>query len=141
MAITYPDSSTLTYLTGADSFRTWMNTTNNLIYTLSANTVTVGGNAIGTFTIGNATSVATSLLICNKVFANLTVFNVSSLASFGANVTVNALNTSSAVGTPIIENGGAAASILTVSPGALFTNSTFAGTLRNGGGAGTLALT
>jgi microcystin-dependent protein len=91
MAITYPDSSTLTYLTGADSFRTWMNTTNNLIYTLSANTVTVGGNAIGTFTIGNATSTATSLLICDKVFANLSVFNVSSLASFGANVTVNAL--------------------------------------------------
>ena len=91
MAITYPDSSTLTYLTGADSFRTWMNTTNNLIYTLSANTVTVGGNAIGTFTIGNTTSTATSLLICNKVFANLSVFNVSSIASFGANVTVNAL--------------------------------------------------
>jgi microcystin-dependent protein len=91
MAITYPDSSTLTYLTGADSFRTWMNTTNDLIYTLSANTVTVGGDAIGTFTIGNASSTETSLLICNKVFANLSVFNVSSLASFGANVTVNAL--------------------------------------------------
>ena len=91
MAITYPDSSTLTYLTGADSFRTWMNTTNSIIYTLLANTVTVGGNAIGAFTIGNSSHTSTSLLICNKVFANLTTFGVNSIASFGANVTVNAL--------------------------------------------------
>ncbi|MEI6235346.1 MAG: autotransporter-associated beta strand repeat-containing protein, partial [Planctomycetota bacterium] len=91
----------------------------------------------GTFTIGNATAlgpVATAALAFGPNSTGLVRLNA-------LNVTVNALNTSSPVGTPIIENGGAAASILTVSPGALFTNSTFAGTLRNGGGAGTLALT
>ena len=56
----------------------------------------------------------------------------------GNNVTISSLTTNANVGTPVVQNGNATPAMLTVSNSAA---NTFAGTLQNGPGGGTLGLT
>ena len=78
-------------LSTANTFRQWLATTNVIIGLLNSNTVIVGGDAIGAFTIGNTSHTGSSLSINGgKTVANLSGVFLTGNATFGANVTVNA---------------------------------------------------
>jgi fibronectin-binding autotransporter adhesin len=80
----------------------------------------------------------TALHSTNAVAFGASAPSTAGLQLNGHSVTIGALSTNAAPGTPFIENANAAGGVLTVSQA---TNSTFAGVLRNGTGGGTLGLT
>ena len=78
-----------------DTFRSWIARTNNVIDLMNSNTMVVGGEAIGAFTLGNTTHTGSSLTVngntsVGKLLANMSGLFLSANVSIGANTTVNA---------------------------------------------------
>jgi autotransporter-associated beta strand protein len=98
-------------------------------------------NYLGTSSIdGGTVRMGSPTALGSATSANVT-FGASSsgkLQIFGNNVTLIGLNTNATPGTAVLENGGAAANTLTLNNASA---NTFAGTLQDGSGGGTLALT
>ena len=124
-------------LATSDTFRSWLARTNTVIDLINSNTVVVGGEAIGAFTIGNTTDTTSSLTIAGgKSVANLSGLFLTGNTTAGANVTVNSsslLFTISSNATLLQSVGGTFvnASALTVNStatvyGAIVGNSTLA---------------
>ena len=127
----------VTTLATSDTFRSWLGRTNTVINLINSNTVVVGGEAIGAFTIGNTTDTTSSLTIAGgKSVANLSGLFLTGNTTAGANVTVNSsslLFTISSNATLLQSVGGTFvnASALTVNStatvyGAIVGNSTLA---------------
>lgn len=83
-------------LSTANTFRQWLTTTNVIIGLLNSNTVIVGGEAIGAFTIGNTIHTGSSLSINPlsgggaKTVANMSGLFMKANSSFASNVSVTA---------------------------------------------------
>ena len=116
----------ITPIQTTDTFRTWVTRTNTVIDLLNSNTVVVGGNAIGAFTIGNSSHTNTSLsLNGGKTLANLSGLFLAGNSTFGANVSVNssALVVSVSANTTLFQSPGGTvvnASPLSVNAAATF---------------------
>lgn len=81
-------------LSTANTFRAWLERTNNVIDLINSGTLLVGdsanGKPIGAFSIGNTSETTSSLTIAGgKFFANATGITLTGTSVFGANVTVN----------------------------------------------------
>jgi len=118
----------ITPIQTTDTFRTWVTRTNTAIDLLNSNTVVVGGNAIGAFTIGNSSHTGTSLSINGgKTLANLSGLFLSGNSTFGANVSVNssALVVSVAAGTTYLQSPSG--TVVNASPLSVNATATFNG--------------
>src|SRR4051812_39848664 len=78
----------LTLLATSDTFRAWLQITNNIAGLLNANVVAANTVAKGVFTI--AADPATSLAVSNTFFVNTTLILTSANTTLAANVTVSA---------------------------------------------------
>ncbi len=117
-----------------------MNLTSSSALTLSGNNTFTGGVTInaGTLTLANA-----GALNSTAGSENAVAFGASStgtLALGGNSVVIRSLNSNATPGAPVVENANAGNATLTVG-NSLNLASTYAGTIQDGSGGGTLALT
>jgi fibronectin-binding autotransporter adhesin len=99
--------------------------------------VTISGGAL---TVGSAGALNSTAGSQNAVTFGASAASTATLILNGNSVTVRNLTTNATPGTPIVQNVSATSATLTVG-NSLNLSGTYAGTLQNGTGAGTLALT